>query len=76
MENVSGNTRVENVWTKNSAAVLVQLVVQLVVQVVVTPGVMGQMAAVQTIKIMKPEIIILEVVVHLTKTFIGTFKRC
>ena len=72
MESVSGNTRVENVWTKNLAAVLVQLVVQMAV----TPGVMGQMAAVQTIKIMKPEITILEVVVHLTKTFIGTFKRC
>ena len=70
MESVSGNTRVENVWTKNLAAVLVQLVVQMAV----TP--VGQMAAVQTIKIMKPEITILEVVVHLTKTFIGTFKRC
>ena len=73
MESASGNIRVENVWTKNSEAAVVQSVAQMVV----TPE--GQMAAVQAAKIMQPETepeVELEVVVHLTKTFIGTFKRC
>ena len=69
MESASGNTRVENVWMKNSEAAVVQSVAQMVV----TLG--DQMAEVQAAKIMEPEVVP-EVVVHLTKTFIGTFKRC
>ena len=75
MESASGNTRVENVWMKNLEAAVVQSVAQMVV----TLG--DQMAAVQTATIRKPEVEVVpevepEVVVHLTKTFIGTFKRC
>ena len=73
MESASGNTRVENVWMKNSEAAVVQSVAQMVV----TLG--DQMAAVQTATIRKPEVVPEmepEVEVHLTKTFIGTFKRC